>query len=244
MKTYKHKTNGSTMTYKDGCMRIENLVIEGYPSLEFWEEVVEKDFEVITYADEKGNVWVEGYCMASLRGDGKKHIMNVKRLTDGEIFNIADAAKTITSRGNQKIDSFEIKQQLISRDKETGDWIYDGVDRVWVNWDGDSGGNWLDKIEHYKPIFKTEDGVSIYTDTPHYPVELNRYKLHLNAHGKMYSNGDKKRFKIFSTRELAEEYILMNKPCLSIKECVEISGKPRVSSLKEKLLEYVKSKLQ
>lgn len=42
MKTFKHKTNGSTMTYKDGCMKIENIVIEGEPDLDYWEEVVEK----------------------------------------------------------------------------------------------------------------------------------------------------------------------------------------------------------
>lgn len=42
MKTFKHKSNGSTMTYKDGCMKIENLVIEGEPNLDYWEEVVEK----------------------------------------------------------------------------------------------------------------------------------------------------------------------------------------------------------
>tara|TARA_R110000782_G_scaffold261523_1_gene353218 strand:- start:157 stop:450 length:294 start_codon:yes stop_codon:yes gene_type:complete len=41
MKTYKHKNNGSTMTYKEGCMRVENLVIEGEPDLDYWEEIVE-----------------------------------------------------------------------------------------------------------------------------------------------------------------------------------------------------------
>ena len=31
------------MTYKDGCMKIENLVIEGEPNLDYWEEVFEKE---------------------------------------------------------------------------------------------------------------------------------------------------------------------------------------------------------
>jgi len=44
-KAYKHKTNGSIMTYRDGCMKIENLVIEGHPNLEYWDEV--KKFKLI-----------------------------------------------------------------------------------------------------------------------------------------------------------------------------------------------------
>lgn len=49
MKTYKHKTNGSTMTYKDGCMKVENLVIEGEPDLNYWEEVINKKIIFDTY---------------------------------------------------------------------------------------------------------------------------------------------------------------------------------------------------
>ena len=56
MKTFKHKTNGSTMTYKDGCMKIENLVIEGTPNLDYWEEVFEKE-EILLKTEDGFNIF-------------------------------------------------------------------------------------------------------------------------------------------------------------------------------------------
>ena len=56
MKTFKHKTNGSIMTYKDGCMKIDNLVIEGTPNLDYWEEVFEKE-EILLKTEDGFNIF-------------------------------------------------------------------------------------------------------------------------------------------------------------------------------------------
>ena len=41
MKTFKHRTSGQIITYKDGCIRIDRSVIHTgeEPSSEYWEEV-------------------------------------------------------------------------------------------------------------------------------------------------------------------------------------------------------------
>ena len=56
MTTFKHKTNGSIMTYKDGCMKIDNLVIEGTPNLDYWEEVFEKE-EILLKTEDGFNIF-------------------------------------------------------------------------------------------------------------------------------------------------------------------------------------------
>lgn len=77
-------------------------------------------------------------------------------------------------------------------------------------------------------LFRTEDGVGIRKGDRYFVVEnqlLIPYNTireflcgnsgaHLNFINKPY-------FKIFSTREAAEEYLIMNKPCLSLKEVLE-----------------------
>lgn len=68
-----------------------------------------------------------------------------------------------------------------------------------------------------QPLFTTEDGVDIFEgDKIHY---CNKdYKLYDSKAGSKFHGGKNKHFKYFSTKEAAEEYILMNKPCLSISD--------------------------
>ena len=61
---------------------------------EFWEEVVEKDYEILSYI-KKGSTT----CTTTKRRGGENHeefwnIYSVKRLSDGEVFTIGDLIKT------------------------------------------------------------------------------------------------------------------------------------------------------
>ena len=65
-----------------------------------------------------------------------------------------------------------------------------------------------------QPLFTTEDGVDIFEGEYYYPVEKEFYFLHEKQTNHHCTNEEK--FWIFSTKEKAEEYILYNKPCLSL----------------------------
>lgn len=79
MKTYKHKKTGEIATYKDGILKSSGFSVEigVEPSSNFWEEIVEKDYEILSYYAKniggKGDnyvdptyIWIETY-----KGNGK-----------------------------------------------------------------------------------------------------------------------------------------------------------------------------
>jgi hypothetical protein len=77
------------------------------------------------------------------------------------------------------------------------------------------------QLQHVKqPLFTTEDGVDIFEGDYYYPVEKTYYFLHEKQTNNHCTNDDK--FWIFSTKEKAEEFILMNKPCLSLNDITTI----------------------
>lgn len=66
-------------------------------------------------------------------------------------------------------------------------------------------------------LFTTEDGVDIFEGDKFYCITIpNRYDIVERVGGDMLAiNEESVRKRCFSTKEAAEEYILMNKPCLS-----------------------------
>lgn len=108
------------------CRKLDNTEVENNP--EFWEEVVEKDYEIL------------------ISRVVTKEILSVKRLSDGEIFTVGDRAKTITSKGKHTVTQLNIKQKCKGRDGKGG-YNYDGIDRIWIDWEDDCGGNWLESTE-------------------------------------------------------------------------------------------------
>jgi hypothetical protein len=114
-----------------------------------------------------------------------------------------------------------------------------------------NGGIKLHKIEHYQKIFTTEDGVDIFEGDNYYSVfkaDLlynGMFKAEPTVGGR-FSNPDT--CKVFSTKQAAEEYILMNKPCLSIEDIKSVSAITDnpfklMGVLEDKLKSLVKSKL-
>lgn len=189
---------------------------------EFWELVIEKDYEILSYITDTKTVWrknvmnntyfitnnfglgLELDILLSDKYNGRIH--SIKRLSDGEIFTIGD---NIEIRNlNSKIDGFYIKN-----------------DYLMITSDLSNCGDYLKNIKKIKkPLFTTEDGVDIYKGDIFYYVKFKQYN---NTLGKPFEivKGNHPAFKYepqyekyFSTKEKAEEYILLNKPCLSLND--------------------------
>lgn len=130
-----------------------------YP--EFWQEIPKPDYQILEFKYDKidsvsyrvtsdENIFQpSGLCVRrtaeQLLAEGHR-IHSVKRLSDGEIFTIGDRAKTITSKGSHNIRQFVIRQRCTGTDAN-GNYTYDGIDAMWVNWEENCGGNWLDSTE-------------------------------------------------------------------------------------------------
>lgn len=80
-----------------------------------------------------------------------------------------------------------------------------------------------DKPVDNKVLFTTEDGVNVYKDDFIWLLSLDRWHAVKCAAPENPFYGNLNQFKYFSTKEKAEEYVLMNKPCLSLKEVVDKS---------------------
>jgi len=115
------KLNNIVKKYKNanyisecGYYSINSVNIENQP--EFWEEVIERDYEILSlnysntiYAFEKGdNYYIDesrtgGYvCLNDLNAENIRYlatIHSVKRLSDGEIFTIGDKVQHCEWRG-------------------------------------------------------------------------------------------------------------------------------------------------
>ena len=173
---------------------------------DFYKEVVEKDYEIL------------------ISRVVPQEILTVKRLSDREVFTIGDRAKTITSKGSHNITRFRIRQKCTGRDAN-GDYTYDGVDRIWIDWEDDCGGNWLESTEKVKqPQITTRDGVQIFErDIVWYVNREHFFYDYILVLPQTKFCFDKNTY--FSTREAAEEYVNRNKPRLSIEDCFKILQK-------------------
>ena len=202
---------------------------ENYP--EFWQPVVEKNYEILELSLQRSIKHQivsalensEDYTISLLSCNGNK-IHSVKRLSDGkeEIFTIGDK----TTLGI--ITCFRLLDNEIMVD-------FDNRNSILLK---------STQLQHIKePIFQTEDGVDIFEGDTIYEIfpTFTIYETKwYNYYGK---NGKPLKNKIyFSTKEKAEEYILMNKPCLSLKEIKETTTIKGLSL--KKLEKLVKSKIQ
>jgi len=211
---------------------------ENYP--EFWELVVEKDYEILslksihstTVIDYKNgggsytkggfetiykskNKWIESFLASKVW-----IIYSVKRLSDSKIFTIGDYINIHSN--NPCCEKGTIVDFSFITD--------------------------INNISHVKqPLFTTEDGVDIFKgdkvyyietdDTPENSFKVNEYTIQYS--GRFLSDNT---LHSFSTKEKAEEYILLNKPVLSLKEVNDIIN--HKCRIKTKLHNLVKSKIQ
>jgi hypothetical protein len=219
---------------------------------EYWKEVIGKDYEILEYRTKSGL-----RCRAPFLQNSHQfytsegcNIHSVKRLSDGEVFTIGDIIGCIPVNKHLKSQKFTKVYQKIDIiaiiDNEV---LFQKDNRTWIE------STSMKNAEHKKrPLFTTEDGVDIFEGDTVYYIEteeepelcfiVNKYTV-LKHSGRFTSDNS---LHSFSTKEKAEEYILMNKPCLSYKEASDIMLHRDISAhykkiIREKLKELVKQKL-
>ena len=194
---------------------------------EYYQKVIEKDYKILSLArlcTIKPTItdvsdYGDGYIEALLKYD-KARIHSVKR-NDGEIFTIGDK---VVGYNNSiaKIKTIDLVGEIS---------LNIGTDK--------SEGFSLNNIKKAKqPLFTTEDSVDIYEGDTYWWVNTNFWEARKekitnirehNAQETGYNVGGN-----FSTKEKAEEYILYNKPLLTLKDIEELLCKNTSSYFLEK----------
>ena len=175
-----------------------------YP--EFWEKVVEKDWEILD----------QGYN----RLIGKWEIKAIRRKCDGEIFSVGD--KLYFRDGEvRKITGISLDDTGVSEfSKRSIPWLECGKDY----------GTCLDWAIHYKEhLLITEDGVEIFEGDIYWRLiavlknqRIFEYLEKVDEKGEFPYRGGGGLF--FSTREVAEKYIEENKPMYSKKDMLSFGA--------------------
>jgi len=243
--TYIKKEDGWYNTSNKTAYTDEMIIKSNYINI-IKDEVVEKDYEILSFickidlnslkkgiivSKSKNNPFYFKSENNSIYDRESKFlkishwdIHSIKRLSDGEVFTISDNTN---------------KRNIIKFDLDNNKIVYKSGLCIYTN----EFGYDLSEIQKIKqPLFVTEDGVDIFEGDEYYKV-LNETFLLLIM--KNASTGESLKSKVFSTKEKAEEYILLNKPCLSLLEIkkVLLSAGVGLSNKKEKeLKDLVKSK--
>lgn len=199
------------------------------PIIEFKKsKEVNKEYEILSFINTGGDIfeltdgyWYKqkGYPLDDCRWRTVEHtlknakgceIYSIKRLLDNEVFTVGDNIKSNNSFINKlgAITSFEII------DNEIGVCTNEGMTKLKL----------ISKAK--EPLFTTEDGVPVYEWMVYWKVRLYE-GLHTGkwevrkeiclSESKIYPCD----FKYFSTKEKAEEWVIMNKPCLSLNDLLE-----------------------
>ena len=167
-------------------------------------------------------------------------IHSIRRLSDGEVFTVGDEIN-FNNIGYGKL--LEIEFESAPADKGTGKLCF-------VN-DNIHLGKWWDisQLSKAKPIlFKSRDGFDIREGDKVYGISINWNVFSgVVQKGNLYHREEWKHGK-FSTEEAAKEYLMWNKPVLSLKDVASIypginKNHNTPSHQAEQLKELVKSKL-
>jgi hypothetical protein len=230
MRKFKHKTTGfiATETNSGKNFKVNNPQNFTIPSWiieegKDWEEIVEKDYEILEIKHKYGAI--SSYMEKLDSNLENKSIFKIKRLSDGEVFTIGDKIQ------------YGIIENIKTSDYNDGIYIdtktYLGLP--------------IEKAEKKTCLFITEDGKKIFEGDEFFRVwnvdnrfRLDDYKCYATI--KYAAEFMTKTVPHFSTREKAEEYIILNKACLSINDFINILKLPGNEVIKP-LKELVKSKL-
>jgi hypothetical protein len=201
---------------------------------QYYEEIVEKDYEILSVLLRKSERHVirkvdlddsESYIESLVKCDGNS-IYSVKRLSDGEVFTVGVNTKYGC------IDTFYIKR-----------------DCLMVTTVLESMGRHLNHVVLLKkPLFTTEDGVDVFEGDEYWNVNalfnINECSmirditsLERIAFNNINSN------KSFSTKKAAEDYVLLNRRLLSfgdIQEFLKIKDCNKVLNLAKDRLHHGK----
>lgn len=163
-------------------------------------------------------------------------IYSVKRLSDGKEFKLGD--KTSYSNGPRfTIDSLLLIENCIMiRNKENG---------------ANYGLSTIDFSTDNNILYRTSDGVDLKAGDKLYFVNKEKWGVIAGLAQKTSTFGPKNTFtESWGKRETAEKYILDNKPCLSVKDVLDIAFPGKYDNwrgfekrnLEHELTEFIKNK--
>ena len=190
---------------------------EKYP--EYWERVVEKNYKIVSICGTKNHPSPEtilnikdGYTndfnghLSHKNNCWKIH--SIKRKSDNVIFTIGDKINRGSYKDIDVIRGFNLKDDLCLVS------ISDEIDRGYRS----SKGVNISAIEHVKDVlFTTEDNIDIIESTTCFAISSHFFVYATNINKSVSKNWYLNKT-IFYSKEKAEEYIIMNKPCLSIND--------------------------
>lgn len=243
-----------------------NIKFKGHPVdyPEFWQEVIEKDYEILSFKSKSSNRIItlrgNGYyvveplrpfdCPNNKGGSLKQQlydvekgyyiIHSVKRLSDGEVFTVGDEIITGASDSYASIYGFKIVNKKLCIN-HTHSFL---VNQMCPGTPSDCHLYLISK--KIKPLFTTEDGVDIFEGDIHYGFTFDTFCIFKSKTSKDTSLQS---YRKFSTKKAAEEYVLMNKPCLSLNDVFKVYPKLKRSSNNiwtkqaSEIIQLVKTKL-
>jgi hypothetical protein len=175
-----------------------------YP--EFWEEVIKKDYEILSLIND-ANVVIgpEGiFNPEYYTNSGLWKIHSVKRLSDGEVFTVGDKCEGGIIKGFKQVNNNCPLSAVYDKDWFSHDYV-----------------TTLKKPK--TPLFTTEDGVEVFEGDRCWYVNFLLILCGGNPIGMVGTKHNK--FKWFSTKEAAEKYIEENKPKYSEKDMLDFADK-------------------
>lgn len=177
------------------------------------------------------------YTLEDTLKNDHNQIFKVKRLSDGEQFSVGD---TILLHGEKGvIEKFSMANQLVMNvDVRFGYITY-----------GKCNLSFYEKVKR-EHIFITDDNVKIYEGEIVCMLNKQTWKTcPLTANEGMirdcgyYKEKEKFNFEFFSNDAVAQEYVLMNRPCLSIQAMLDNGSIAQGSPQTESLINLAKTKL-
>jgi hypothetical protein len=233
----------------------KKIYLKDYP--ENWEEVIEKDYEILSFKAKlfPRDIWnllpngKYNYGKIGKGGNYKDvdinaclkmfNIHSVKRLSDGEVFTVSDGVALNNQNHFPKTENIlEIK-------------IIKNEIRFKMNfqknhpWDSSYKLNFINKIK--QPLFTTEDGVDIFEGDEFWYVTTKGFKLWTKTCDSMSGGWAVNAKKVgdipFSTKEAAEEYVLMKTPLLCLEDIFRHTALSKEGTVWAGLKDLVKSRL-
>lgn len=155
---------------------------------------------------------------------GGHSILSVERLSDGEVFSIGDKISatddiyvSIYTDGKISEEKSGVWAEQYYRAEVTGFKLIDG--HLIVIYDSEVLlGQPIEFVKKRKLVFTTEDGVDIFDEDK--TCWVNRH-FEVSSMGKNRGVLPKENYKYFSSKKAAEEYVIMNKPSLCLKDIVD-----------------------
>jgi len=168
-------------------------------------KTIAKDYEILSYISKLKNCIIDS--KNPLFNNGVWDIHSVKRLSDGEVFTLGDIVGTL---------GFNFPVVEFNLHDEENTVVADSYDKK--NSSGRYNCRLKDLKKVRKPLFKTEDGVDIFKGDFSYFLTRD-FKL---TDKKSYHGGGEHSGWYFASKEKAEEFVLMNKPLLSISDAISV----------------------